>query len=108
MGSIAFSEKYFASLLKLTPNEQSQATKAVLQFQQDPLHSSLHYEKLTACRDSKLRSIRANQDVRIILAAAEREDLYLMLYVDHHDAAYDWGAKRKVEVNPNTGSVQVF
>lgn len=108
MASVAFSEKYFESLLKLTPNEQSQANKAVMLFQQDRSHSGLNYEKLTAFRDSKLRSIRANQDVRIILAAAEQDDLYLMLYVDHHDSAYKWAEKRKVEINPNTGSIQVF
>ena len=108
MVSVAFSDKYFESLLKLTPNEQSQATKAVMQFQQNPQHGGLHYEKLTAIKDSKLHSIRANQDVRIILAAVEKEDLYLMLYADHHHPAYAWATKRKVEVNPNTGSLQVF
>ncbi|NOG30584.1 AAA family ATPase [Halomonas sp. TBZ9] len=108
MVSVAFSDKYFESLLALEPKEQSQANKAVMQFQQDPQHPGLHYEKLTAFKDSKLRSIRANQDVRIILAAAEKEDLYLMLYVDHHEQAYTWAAKRKVEINPNTGSLQVF
>ncbi|MCX2779241.1 UvrD-helicase domain-containing protein [Microbulbifer thermotolerans] len=108
MVSVAFSEKYFESLLKLTPNEQSQANKSVMLFQQNPQHSSLHYEKLTAFKDSKLRSIRANQDVRIILAAVEKENLYLVLYVDHHEPAYDWAARRKVEINPNTGSLQVF
>lgn len=108
MVSIAFSDKYFESLLKLTANEQSQVNRAVMRFQQDPQHSGLNYEKLTACRDPKLRSIRANRDVRIILAAVEGEDLYLMLHVDHHDAAYRWAERRRVEVNPATGSVQVF
>lgn len=108
MASVAFSEKYFESLLKLTPKEQSQANKAVMLFQQDRNHSGLNYEKLTAFKDNKLRSIRANQDVRIILAAAEKEDLYLMLYVAHHDPAYKWAEKRKIEINPNTGSLQVF
>ena len=108
MVSVAFSEKYFESLLRLTPNEQTQANKALMQFQQNPQHSSLHYEKLTAFRDSKLRSIRVNQDVRIILAAAEKENLYLVLYVDHHEPAYDWASRRKVAINPNTGTLQVF
>jgi len=108
MASVAFSDKYFESLLKLTPKEQSQANKAVMLFQQDRNHTSLNYEKLPAFKDNKVRSIRANQDVRIILAAAEKEDLYLMLYVDHHDPAYKWAEKRKIEINPNTGSVQVF
>src|SRR5690554_6590502 len=108
MASVAFSDKYFESLLKLTPNEQSQANKAVMLFQQDRNHPSLNYEKLPSFRDDKVRSIRANQDVRIILAAAEKEDLYLMLYVNHHDTAYKWAEKRKIEINPNPGSLQVF
>jgi len=108
MASVAFSDKYFESLLELTPKEQSQANKAVMLFQQDRNHPSLNYEKLPAFKDNKVRSIRANQDVRIILAAAEKEDLYLMLYVDHHEPAYKWAEKRKIEINPNTGSLQVF
>lgn len=108
MARVAFSDRYFESLLKLTPKEQSQANKAVMLFQQDRNHTGLNYEKLSAFRDNKLRSIRANQDIRIILAAAEKEDLYLMLYVDHHEPAYKWAEKRKVEINPNTGSLQVF
>ena len=108
MVSVAFSDKYFDSLLKLTPNEQAQANKAVMLFQQDPQHGGLHYEKLTAFRDDKLRSIRVNQDVRIILATVEKQNLYLMLYIDHHEQAYFWAARRKVEINPNTGNLQVF
>lgn len=108
MVSVAFSDKYFDSLLKLTPNEQAQANKAVMLFQQDPQHGGLHYEKLTAFRDEKLRSIRVNQDVRIILATVEKQNLYLMLYIDHHEQAYFWAARRKVEINPNTGNLQVF
>lgn len=105
MVSVAFSDKYFDSLLKLTPNEQAQANKAVMLFQQDPQHGGLHYEKLTAFRDDKLRSIRVNQDVRIILATVEKQNLYLMLYIDHHEQAYFWAARRKVEINPNTGNL---
>ena len=108
MTKVAFSEKYFESLMDLTPKEQSQATKAMMLFQQNPQHSSLHYEKLNAVKDDKLRSIRANQDIRIILATTDNNDLYLMLYVGHHQPAYEWAAKRKVAIHPNTGSVQVF
>ncbi|SEA20650.1 UvrD-helicase domain-containing protein [Microbulbifer marinus] len=108
MVSIAFSEKYFSALSQLEPKEQSQANKALLQFQQNPQHGGLHYEKLTAFKDEKLRSIRVNQDVRIILAVAEQDALYMVLYIAHHDDAYDWAAKRKIEINPSTGCLQVF
>ena len=36
-----------------------------------------------------------------------RSDLYVLLYVDHHDAAYRWAEHRKLTINPVTGAMQV-
>lgn len=30
----------------------------------------------------------------------------LLCYVDHHDKAYDWAERRKLETHPNTGAAQ--
>lgn len=105
---VAFAKTYFEALTKLTPNEQSLVNKALLKFQADPNLPGLNYEKLGACRDDKMRSLRVNQDVRIILASASKQQIYLVLHVDHHNDAYAWAQNRKVEINPNTGSLQVF
>ena len=96
------------ALTKLTPNEQNLANKALLKFQMNKDASGLNYEKLTAYKDKKLRSIRANQDVRIILAVAEEDSMYLVLYVDHHDPAYKWAENRKIKIHPDTGVLQVY
>lgn len=108
MVQIAFSEKYLESLNRLTGEEQKQANKAVLLFQKDPGHSGLNYEKLTRFRDKKLRSIRVNQDVRIILSSTDQETLYLFLNIGHHQEIYKWAESRKVDINPNTGTLQVY
>ena len=34
--------------------------------------------------------------------------VYLLLWVDHHDEAYDWARNKKCEINPKTGAIQVF
>ena len=96
------------ALTQLTPNEQNLANKALLKFQMNKDASGLNYEKLTAFKDKKLRSIRANQDVRIILAVAEENSMYLVLYVDHHDSAYKWAENRKIKIHPDTGILQVY
>lgn len=44
-------------------------------------------------------------DLRII-ALKEGEHI-LMLYVDHHDAAYRWAQRRQYEVHPVTGAAQI-
>jgi hypothetical protein len=31
----------------------------------------------------------------------------LLCYVDHHDKAYDWAARRKLETHPTTGAAQL-
>ena len=30
------------------------------------------------------------------------------MWVDHHDEAYQWAARKRCEVNPKTGAIQVF
>jgi len=108
MPKVAFTDKYFEALNKLSGEEQKQANKACLRFQSDPSHSSLHYEKLSRFKDKKLRSIRANQEVRIILSETDTQSLYLLLYIDHHEEAYDWAENRRVDINPSTGVLQVY
>ena len=31
----------------------------------------------------------------------------LLCYVDHHDKAYDWAERRKLETHPKTGAAQL-
>jgi hypothetical protein len=46
-----------------------------------------------------------NSDIRLIV---HRTDGSLLLcYVDHHDRAYAWAERRKVETHPTTGAAQL-
>jgi len=108
MVNIGQSTAFFDALGKLTPAEVMKALDAMQKFQRNPQQAGLNFETLNACKDDKLRSIRVNQDVRIILAKTDEDDLYLFLYVDHHEKAYRWAENRKVQVNRATGNIQVF
>ena len=33
--------------------------------------------------------------------------IFLSLYVDHHDKAYDWAERRRIETHPKTGAAQL-
>lgn len=52
-----------------------------------------------------LYSISPNMDYRVILYH-QGED-YVVLYADHHDRAYAWARRRRLEVHPYTGAMQV-
>jgi len=105
---VGFSDAFFGALTKLQPNIQAKVNQLVLKFQTNPKSPGLNFEKLNAVKDKNMRSIRVDQAYRVILAAPEEGNVYLFLWVDHHDKAYDWAASHQCKVNPNTGSIQLY
>lgn len=104
---IGFSGDFFPAVTKLPANIQAKVNNLVMKFQRDPKSSGLNYETLNV-RDKNMRSLRVDQAYRVILAAPEEENIYLFLWVDHHDKAYDWAERHNCKVNPNTGTVQLY
>ena len=105
---VGFSDAFFGALTKLQPNIQAKVNQLVLKFQTDPTSKGLNFEKLNAVKDKNMRSLRVDQAYRVIVAAPEAGNVYLFLWVDHHDEAYAWAAKHTCRVNPNTGTVQLY
>jgi len=105
---VGFSDAFFGALTKLEPNIQAKVNQLVLKFQNNPTSPGLNYEKLNAAKDENMRSLRVDQAYRVILSAPDSGNVYLFLWVDHHDKAYDWAARHKCNVNPNTGTVQLY
>lgn len=105
--TVAFSQEFFANLLSLPPAVHSKVMKWAIRFQADPTSSSINYEKIRSARDSNLRSVRIDQDYRGIVFRSPDENVFVLMYVDHHDAAYRWAEGRKMEINPVTGAMQV-
>ncbi len=105
---VALAQDFLVSMSKIPQKVQSQIIKWSVQFQSNPAASGINYEKITMCRDPNLRSIRINQDWRGIVFKPVKGNIYVLLYVDHHDDAYRWAKNRKISVNPVTGSLQVI
>ena len=49
--------------------------------------------------------MRVSQDIRLIVHRTA--DSLLLCYVDHHDKAYAWAERRKLETHPTTGAMQL-
>src|ERR1700682_5889547 len=92
------------SLAKLTGDEQKAVKTAAFDLQLNPAHPSLQFHKLDKAKVRRFVSIRVNSDVRLIV---HRTDSSLLLcYVGHHDNAYHWAERRKLETHPKTGAAQ--
>ena len=49
-----------------------------------------------------------NTTMEQIVARQAEGNIYLLLWVDHHDEAYAWAKRKKCTVNRATGAIQVY
>ena len=98
-------DTFTASLGRLNAQEQKAAKTTAFDLQIDPSGNGLSFHKLDRAQHKNFWSVRVNSDIRII---AHRTSTSLLLaYVDHHDPAYKWAERRKLERHPTTGAMQV-
>ena len=93
------------SLVRLTGDEQKAVKTAAFDLQMNPAHPGLQFHKLGRARDPRFSSVRVSQDVRLIVHRTSAS--LLLCYVDHHDDAYRWAERRKLETHPKTGAAQL-
>ncbi len=99
------SDTFTDSLARLTGEEQKTVKTTVFDLQVDPARPGHSFHRLDGVRDKNFWSVRAGSDIRIIVHRSAGS--LLLCYVDHHDAAYDWAARRKLEAHPRTGAAQI-
>ena len=104
---VALAQDFLSVLAKLPNAIQGKILKWAIKFQSDPTSSGINYENINAARDANLKSVRIDQDLRGIVFKPSQGDVYVLLYVDHHDDAYRWAEKRKIAINPVTGAMQI-
>lgn len=104
---VALSQDFLLQLAKLPVSVQSKVMKWAIQFQADPTSPGINYENINGARDANLKSVRLDRDWRGIVFKPSSGDVYVLLYVDHHDAAYRWAENRKLAINPVTGAMQL-
>jgi hypothetical protein len=93
------------SLARLTGDEQKAVKTTAFDLQMNPAHPSLSFHKLGKAKDKNFCSIRVSSDIRIIVHKTSSS--LLLCYVDHHDKAYQWAERRKLETHPTTGAAQL-
>lgn len=93
------------SLARLTGDEQKSVKTTAFDLQLNPANPGMSFHKLDKAKDQNFWSVRVSSDIRLIV---HKNDASLLLcYVDHHDKAYDWAERRKLETHPKTGAAQL-
>ena len=97
-------DTFTASLARLTGEEQKAAKTTAFDLQINPANPGMSFHKLDKARDKNFWSVRVSSDIRLIVH--KTADSLLLCYVDHHDKAYQWAERRRLETHPTTGAAQ--
>ncbi len=93
------------SLARLTGDEQKAVKTTAFDLQMNPVNPGMSLHKLDRARDPNFWSVRVSGDIRLIVHKTAAS--LLLCYVDHHDKAYQWAERRKLETHPKTGAAQL-
>ena len=78
---------------------------SVFDLQMDPAGNGLQLHRIDKSKDPNFWSARVNRDIRLIVH--KTGESLLVAYVGHHDDAYAWAERRRIEAHPRTGAVQI-
>ncbi len=93
------------SLAKLKGEEQKAVKTTAFDLQLNPANPGMSFHKLDRAKDKNFWSVRVSRDLRIIVHRTESS--LLLCYVDHHDKAYQWAERRKLDIHPKTNGVNL-
>lgn len=105
--TVAISSDFLTAFAALPKKVQQKTSTFINKFRNDPASPGIHYEKI-ANADGKFFSVRIDDTYRGVVVRQPETGIYLFLWIDHHDKAYEWARKRRCSVNALTGSIQVY
>jgi mRNA-degrading endonuclease RelE of RelBE toxin-antitoxin system len=98
-------DSFTDSLVRLSGDEQKAVKTTAFDLQLNPANPGMQFHRLNKAKDKNFWSVRVSEDLRLIVHRSN--DSLLLCYVDHHDKAYDWAERRKLEQHPVTGAAQM-
>jgi hypothetical protein len=98
-------DSFQTALCRLSAQEQKGVKETVFDLQMNPAAQGLQFHRIDKSKDPNFWSVRVNRDIRLIVHKTEGS--FLICYVAHHDDAYTWAERRRIETHPKTGAAQI-
>ncbi len=98
-------DSFQTALRRLAAQEQKAVKETVFDLQMNPAVPGLQFHRIDNSKDPNFWSMRVNRDIRLIVHKTEAS--FLICYVAHHDDAYTWAERRRIETHPKTGAAQI-
>lgn len=98
-------DTFTSSFSRLAGPDQKAVKASVFDLQMDPTGNGLQMHRIDNSKDANFWSARVNRDIRLIVH--KTGESLLVAYVGHHDEAYSWAERRRIEAHPKTGAIQI-
>ena len=105
---ISISIDFLKAFAQIPSGQQKKIREFVQLFQNNPTLPSINYEPIKGAYDSNLHSVRIDKEYRAIIAKPALGNVYILLWVAKHDDAYAWATKKRLQINPVTGALQIM
>lgn len=108
MPQVALSSEFLTAFAQIPRKRQKTVRETLEKFKRDPTTSALNFEPIHNMSDGKIRTLRCGLDYRAIVVHPPKGDVFLFVWVDHHDEAMAWARRKRFEINKHTGTLQVY
>jgi len=98
-------DTFTVSLARLNGAEQKAVKTTAFDLQLNLSNPGLRFIGLNGRATRISGRFAVNEDVRLIVHRTPTS--FLLCYVGHHDAAYAWAERRRIERHPTTGAAQL-
>jgi len=105
--TIALSKDFLLAFSNVQKSHQKKVREFFEKFQLHPDSEGINYEPIQSARDKNFYSVRIDQAYRAVVAKPD-PSVYVLMWVDNHDDAYRWAERKRLEVHPATGAIQVL
>lgn len=103
---VAISKDFMSGLSRVS--NSAKISKFLIKFMADPQAPGLNFEKIKNVQNNTLWSVRIDDTYRCIVYRQKESGVYILLWIDHHDKAYQWAASKRIKVNFHNGMIQVY
>ncbi len=105
---VAIFDEFFEAFGSIPKAQQKKVRLFLRKFRENPTDKSINYEKIHSFVDANLRTVRIDDAYRAIVLKPESGNVYGLLWVDHHDEAMAWAARKRCTINPEIGAIQIY
>lgn len=105
---VAVYDEFLDAFAALPRAQQKKVSKFMRKFRANPTDSSIDYESINTFKDPNMRTVRIDKAYRAIVLKPQQGNVYVLLWVDHHDEAHAWAQNKQVVIHPETGALQML